>query len=225
MQRKNAPEDINQWWDNLSEKMKWQVFDSAWCWSLLRKGETIQSSMETVGYTQSAINKVLSKVDITLRLAEHKKYTKPTFWQSNYDNDPKKLDRKLKKYWKDDESMFNLPGLCFYLGCDKRTFFDSLTDGRLPEEIINILKSAKVKLEAMQLNSIQYSPAGGIFNLKNNHDYTDKVEIKNETVESDVPLDDKLIAHSNKILKESSLIQKDSTDAEVISVDDLPSED
>lgn len=226
MRRKNAPEDINQWWDNLSEKMRWQVFDSAWCWSLLRKGETIKTSMETVGYSQTAINKVLSKVDVSLRNAEHKKQTKPTFWNSKYDNNFKKLERKLNKYWSDEKSFFNFPGLCCYIGCDKRTYLDALTDERVPEEIVTILKSSKMKLEALQLKRIEFSPAGGIFNLKNNHNYTDKVEIKTEINEAeDISLDDKLIAQSNKILKDCSLVQLNENDVEVMGVNKLPEGD
>ena len=200
MQRKNAPEDINIWWNNLSEKMKWQVFDSAWCWSLLRKGETIKDSMEKVGYSKSAINSVLTKVDISLRNAERKKDTKPTFWMSKYNNDYKSLDSKIKNFWDDDYSYKNFPGLCCYIGCSKVTYLDSISNERVPEGIINILKREKMQIEAYQLDKIHESPAGGIFNLKNNHGYIDHKQVTVGPSYEVVSIDDNLMNDSKKIL-------------------------
>lgn len=209
MQRKNAPEDINIWWNSLSEKMQWQVFDSAWIWSLVRKGETIKNSMEKVGYSQSNINKVLTQVNVELRNAEHKKDTKPTFWMSKYKNNYELLERRVSLFWDTEASFKNFPGLCCWIGCSKVTYLDSMTDERVPEEIINILKREKMQLEAYQVGKIQESPAGGIFNLKNNHGYIDKREIKSETTFEDKSVDDKLMDHSNKILKNCTLELKE----------------
>jgi hypothetical protein len=185
--------------------MKWQVFNSAWCWSLLRKGETIKKSMETVGYNNSAINKVLTKVDVDLRNAENKKYTKPSFWKSNYDNDYNKLQLKVDQFWSDKNSPKNIPGLCIAIGCVRRTMMDSLLDERIPSEIIAILKRELLHLEAYQLDKIQESPAGGIFNLKNNHGYKDKREVVNDNTFKVASMDDQLMAHSRKILERCEL--------------------
>jgi hypothetical protein len=54
---------------------------------------------------------------------------------------------------------------------------DSLLYERIPSEIIAILKRELLHLEAYQLDKIQGSPAGGIFNLKNNHGYIDHKQV------------------------------------------------
>jgi hypothetical protein len=54
--------------------------------------------MEKVSYRKAAINNVLTKVDISLRNAERKKDTKPTFWKAHYNNDFKNLQEKIDSF-------------------------------------------------------------------------------------------------------------------------------
>ena len=201
MKREHAPENVTEWFNNLTEKSQWQVYDSAWIWTQLRSGSTIKKSMGKAGYSPSSINKVLTRVDVTLRNAENKKDSKPTVWKSRYDNDYQKLEVRVSNFWEDENSYKNFPGLCCYIEVDKDTYKDSIMDERVPPEIIAILKREKLQIEAYQINKIHESPAGGIFNLKNNHGYRDKRELAVDNTFEVVSVEQKLMDQSNKILK------------------------
>lgn len=81
-------------------------------------------------------------------------------------------------YCEEKEKPYTMSGLAYYLEIDRRTLLNYSKN----EEFFPLIKKARDKVQ-MQLEenalSNKANPTFTIFNLKNNFDWKDKVEVKN----------------------------------------------
>lgn len=80
-------------------------------------------------------------------------------------------------YCEEKEKPYTMSGLAYYLGIDRKTLLNYSKN----EEYFHTIKKARDKVQ-MQLEECLYrlgNNSGVIFNLKNNFDWKDKVEVKN----------------------------------------------
>ena len=94
-------------------------------------------------------------------------------------NDVKEVEEKINAYFnycEEKEKPYTMSGLAYYLGIDRKTLLNYSKN----EEYFHAIKKARDKVQ-MQLEECLYrlgNNSGVIFNLKNNFDWKDKMEVE-----------------------------------------------
>lgn len=89
------------------------------------------------------------------------------------------VEEKIKAYFnycEEKEKPYTMSGLAYYLGIDRKTLLNYSKN----EEYFHTIKKARDKVQ-MQLEECLYrlgNNSGVIFNLKNNFDWKDKMEVE-----------------------------------------------
>lgn len=89
------------------------------------------------------------------------------------------VEEKINAYFnycEEEEKPYTMSGLAYYLGIDRRTLLNYSKN----EDYFPLIKKARDKVQ-MQLEECLYrlgNNSGVIFNLKNNFDWKDKMEVE-----------------------------------------------
>lgn len=103
-------------------------------------------------------------------------------------NDEKELRALIQEYfetWQHKGRPITLAGLCCYLGVVRSTFAD-YANGKYDSKINNFSNTIKEAREYIENDKLEkgllglYNPTIAIFDLKNNHGYTDKQDVTSD---------------------------------------------